>query len=425
MGGGEADALVIGAGVAGLAAARELHAAGLDVLILEARNRIGGRVHTVHDPHLAVPVELGAEFVQGRPPGVWSLLSASLAASAVTGDSWCSGDGGPRRCGELFDALGPLFERMGPQEETFAHFLERAGIDERLRPWATTYIEGFNAAEKDKVSVLWLLEEERAAGEIDGDRAFRILGGYAKLVDVLAGGAQLLLNTRVTSIEWGPGHVEARDAADATFRAPAAIVTVPLGVLQAGAIRFSPEPDGIREAAAALEMGKAIKLNLRFRERFWEAGEMFDLGFLHAPEAAFPTWWTAAPVHAPLLTAWAAGSKALALAGLGEHELVDRALDALAAVSRIGRARLDDLLEGSYLHDWQADPFALGAYSYVPAGAIRAPQALAAPRSNTLWFAGEATVTGGHRGTVHGAIATGRRAAREFLNSRKRQPPPH
>ena len=423
MGGGEADALVIGAGVAGLAAARELRAAGLDVLVLEARDRIGGRVHTVHDPLLAVPVELGAEFVQGRPREIWSLLSASLAAFAMTGESWCCGEGGPRRCGELFGTLGSVFERMGPQEETFAQFLERSGIDETLKPWITSYVEGFNAAEKEKVSVLWLLEEQRAAGEIDGDRAFRILGGYDRLVDVLAGGAQLLLNTPVNSVEWRPGRVEAR-AGDALFRAKAAIVTVPLGVLQAGAIRFSPEPEGIREAAAALEMGKAIKLNLRFRERFWEAGEMFDLGFLHAPEAVFPTWWTPAPVHAPLVTAWAAGTKALALAGLGEGELVDRALDALAAAVQIERGRLERLLDGWRLHDWQADPFSLGAYSYVPAGALGAPETLAAPLASTLWFSGEATVTGGHRGTVHGAISTGQRAARELLDFRKQHPPP-
>jgi len=161
---------------------------------------------------------------------------------------------------------------------------------------------------------------------------------------------------------------------------------------------------------------------LRFRRPFWEEALRFGAGedgpgtrevkFLMG-DGAFPTWWTPSPVQAPLLTAWAGGDAALRVLAGGDP--VGTALASLAGMLGVERARVEAELEEGFFHDWQADPFARGAYSYGPAGALEARAELARPVGDTLFFAGEATAAGGWNGTVDGAIGSGRRAAREIL----------
>ena len=139
-----------------------------------------------------------------------------------------------------------------------------------------------------------------------------------------------------------------------------------------------------------------------------------QVSFVYGRAAALPTWWTAYPAIAPQLTGWAGGPPAARLVNQPEHVIVDHALDALADVLGLPRGRIEGALVGTHTHNWHADPFARGAYSYVTVNGMDAVRALAAPVEHTLFFAGEATNTDGHTGTVHGAIATGRRAAREI-----------
>ncbi|HEX5830512.1 MAG TPA: FAD-dependent oxidoreductase [Gemmatimonadaceae bacterium] len=272
------DVAIVGAGVAGLACARALAVArrGLRVLLLEARERIGGRVLTVRAPGCALPLELGAEFVHGAPADV-------------------------------------------------------LGVTER--------------------------------------------GG-------------LLL----TAVEGEP--------------------------------RVEPEPPGKRAAVAGLEVGHAVRVTLRFRERFWEngavrgrrvAGDLARLGFLFASHDDLPVWWTSFPVRLPVLVGWAGGPRALRLAGEDATALARRGLHALAEVFGARRERLEELLVDAHAHDWTSDPFALGAYSYTAVGGIDASAALAAPVADTLYFAGEATTGDEEHATVHAALASGERAAGEVL----------
>jgi monoamine oxidase len=183
------------------------------------------------------------------------------------------------------------------------------------------------------------------------------------------------------------------------------IVTVPLGVLKSsGAITFNPEPRAILRAAAALEMGQVHRLTFRFREPFWEENEKFKkVSFLISNDSPFMTWWNSYPVIAPILTAWSAGP--------GANDAAD---DALASLARMLRRRIPTP-EAVYFHDWQADPFSRGAYSYVPAGATRT--ALSKPVEGTLYFAGEAASRTGRGGTVDGAIESSIRAAEAILRS--------
>ena len=135
-------------------------------------------------------------------------------------------------------------------------------------------------------------------------------------------------------------------------------------------------------------------------------------------DESFPTWWTQHPVRRPLLTGWAAGPRGRRLSGPPEAAILEQALTSLARILPVSRRDLESLLEAHYLHDWQADPFSLGAYSYALVGGADAPAELAAPLAHTLYFAGEATESTGDNATVHGAIRTGLRAAREVLEGR-------
>jgi hypothetical protein len=171
-------------------------------------------------------------------------------------------------------------------------------------------------------------------------------------------------------------------------------------------------------------VGNVIKINLVFRERFWEDVKLWDkkgevvsfkdAGFFHYPDAAVPTWWTQLPIRAPLLVGWAGGPQADCLRN--EGALLDRAIDSLSLILRTSTAEIRHQLEASHIHDWHDDRFSRGAYSYVTVNGLEAQQVLSQPLDNKLFFAGEATCTG-HVGTVHGAIQSGQRAAREILGT--------
>jgi monoamine oxidase len=139
------------------------------------------------------------------------------------------------------------------------------------------------------------------------------------------------------------------------------------------------------------------------------------LGFLHSFDAPVPTLWTKLPLRAPVLVGWAGGPRADSLAGKGLGFLTERALYSVAVAFGISRAQVESQLEAVYTHDWQSDAFTRGAYAYLPVGGLEAQRTLASPVEGTLYFAGEATNDAGHIGTVHGAFASGERAAREII----------
>jgi len=423
---------IIGAGAAGLSALRELDRAGRPALCLEARQRIGGRIFTVDDPLCPLPIELGAEFVHGRPPEIWDVIqSAPLTAfdcgqtairmrngRVVDDDAWATID---RVMADM---------RLAAQREPdlpFTEFLGNSVHTEEAKRWAAGYVEGFNAARQEIVGIHSLAQDAAAADQIDGDRAFRLADGYQALaLHLLAGvtepARKLRLNSVVEGIVWRPGDVSvhvrhALTGGHTIVRCRRVIITVPLGVLQAqDAIRFEPEPADALHAARGIAVGHVVRVVLRFREAFWEANQsLSSAGFLLSDEDVFPTWWTPLFVRAPFLTGWSAGSHADPLLGRPEAHVISRALDTVSRITGADPTRTANLLEAFYFHDWHADPFSRGAYSYVPARALPSRAALAEPVSETLYFAGEATDLAGHSATVHGAIATGQRAARQIL----------
>jgi monoamine oxidase len=423
------EIIVVGAGAAGLAALRELDRAGVNAVCLEARDRIGGRICTIHDPLSPVPIELGAEFIHGQPPEIWDIAdAAALTVYDCTEHALRIQDG---KIQERSDAWLPVEEIMddmrqaadkGP-DQTFAEFLRTTPYPADAKRLATSFVEGFNAAHADVIGIASLAKDSRAAESIDGDRSFRILNGYDSIANRLLlqmpsrRGGKVRLNSIVETVEWRPGSVtlqvrSALTGTTQTFESRAAIVTVPLGVLQARSIRFAPAPEEIFAAADQLQSGQVVRVVLRFDNRVWEQRpELADAGFLLSQEPVFPTWWTPLPMRAPIITGWSAGPKADPSAG------VLKALEQLARITSLDSQMLRDSLEAAYFHNWRDDPFARGAYSYVPAGAMAARERLALPVADTLYFAGEAAEINGHSATVHGAIASGIRAAGQALKA--------
>ncbi|MBB4634374.1 flavin monoamine oxidase family protein [Longimicrobium terrae] len=430
------DVVVIGAGVSGLAAARDLCAAGLTVRVLEARDRVGGRIYTLRDGDHPLPVEMGASFVD-IPGQAWDLLRAGGgAAYRSTGGFWRVDHG--RAEPSDFDKVGEVLERLDPppaRDESFAQFLDRRcrDIDAGTQDAAERYVEGFHAAPVERVGVQWIAkaEEDEAGG--GGDVRHQPLGGFDRVAEALrmdldARGA-IRLNTIVHRIDWKKGEatIHARSAAGTEMpplRARAVLVTVPLGVLQAaadqpGAIAFHPEPADTLRAARALGIAHVIKITFRFRSFLWHKLTGIDpdeeVKFLQ-PEGAFQAWWTESPIQVPTIVAWAGATAAERLMA-GGADPVQTALDDMARWLGVTREEVDAELESAHVHDWTADPLARGAYSYVPVGALPAQEALGRPVEGTLFFAGEATQTGGLNSTVEGALLSGRRAAAQIADA--------
>jgi monoamine oxidase len=434
-----ADVIVIGAGAAGLVAASELAEAGFSVIVLEARERMGGRIYTLHDPRQQFPIELGAEFIHGRPPEIVNALHHNkIPVTEVTGENWCFENGHLSSC-DHFSEVDEILQRMNDEgpDESFGSFLGRCcpNASAGAKNQALSYVAGFNAADPSQVGVHWLVRQMRAEDKIEGDRAFRARDGYAAFLTLLRervakAGVRVRTSTVVRRVTWSPASVSI-DAVCGdramSLHSSRVLVTVPLGVLQAqpgehGAIEFSPTlPRDKLDAIAGMEMGKVLRVVLQFRERFWDrihpngrpGRTLAEMGFLFSQDDWFPTWWTAMPDRFPVITGWAPWQCAEKL----ESERVPiatRALQTLGGLLGVAKAEMESLLEIAYFHDWRSDPYSRGAYSYVKAGAADAPEVLGRPLKNTLFFAGEAADITGNNGTVHGAVASARRAVTEI-----------
>ena len=375
--------------------------AGRSVVILEARDRIGGRCWTRRFPGLDVPVELGAEFMHGEAAPTHALLRRARRVAVDSVREQRSLERGRLRPVNGFveaqrATRGATLER----DVSFERFLSARSVSARTKTFARMMVEGFDAADPRRVSARSIVAEWGEGGEL-GHSQPRPQGGYGPLLDWLTGslldrGVHLRLDSPVRDLQWRRGAVATNGV-----KARRAVVTLPLALIR------------LREKQAVLgklAAGPVVRVALAFDEEFW-LRRAPGVAFFHVPGAPFPTFWTPLPMRAPLLTAWAGGPKAARLTGKGPSFLVRTALESVKKV--FGKV---PPLVGAYAQDWQADPWSRGGYSYVLVGGEGAREELARPLKDTLFFAGEATDSE-EAGTVAGALRSGQRAAKEVLES--------
>jgi monoamine oxidase len=426
------DVLVVGAGAAGLAAARTLSAAGAFVTLVDARDRVGGRAFTLAHPGLVAPIELGAEYLHGSSETMQRLLTQHRAVAIQTVESaWQYRDGRlqpmEKRFGSAECILAQVDMREG-RDETVDAFLQRFAGDGSLRAAADEVrlmVTGFDAADPQNASVQEVAREWYGGASLQAASA-RLVNGYGGLFSSMLAAldrseVRVALDTVVEEIVRHSGGVEilgSRFGERTVYAGKAAIVTLPIGVLRADTVRFVPDlPHRTRAAIDAIAMGEVVKVVLQFRDPFWqriEDGRYRGAAFLHAPDFPFPTCWTAAPAELPLITAWAGGPAAAAFAGCSNDEVVRRAITQIGTLFGVDAA---SMLETAHFHDWNRDEFARGAYSYLRVGAGDARERLAEPIDGVLYIAGEATARSGFGGTVTGALSSGTRAALAVLDT--------
>ncbi len=416
------DVLVIGAGMAGLTAARALADAGLRATLLEARERIGGRVTSVRDL-AAGPVEAGAEFIHGPEARVWpTVRAAGLAVRPcpIFRHSMLNLGGGTHwmPIALMHPGVWPAFPIMGrvrrqrPPDRTARAFLEQSGYRGRARQMAEMLLIGHAPGGLDEVGLLGLLED----GVLDVETLLnhRVADGYDRLPEALGRGLDVEHGFVAEHVTWSADGVRVRSRDGRERGARAGICTLPVGVLAGRDVAFAPAlPEGKRAALESVRMGPVLKVLLRFRERFWPRW-CANLVCGAGPVTLYWPVFYGTREPEPVLTAYCTGPRASGLgrAKMSEQEAVDTVLTDLARL--LPKADPRGQLEEARRIDWAADPWAGGGYTFLACNGTGARARLAAPDTGALFWAGEATAGADViAASVEAAHASGLRAAAE------------
>lgn len=412
-----ADVIVLGAGMAGLTAARALAGGGAGVIVLEARQRTGGRVHTVRD-FADAPVEAGAEFIHGVRAATWTDVRAaglrttpvpyrySWASLAET-THWLPVHLTHPGVWRSFDILWSLSHWRG-DDVSAEEFIETKRYRGRARELAQLTLTAHLPGSTEEVGIGGLVAD--GVLHLEEGVNSRVLDGYDLLPQHIATGLDVRLGQRASALAWGPEGVEVKVESGETFSARAAITSMPHGVLASGTVSFDPPlPADKKTAIARISTGPVAKVLLLFEERFWHR-HMAQLICGTGPVTLY--WPTSFGTHGPpVLTAYATGPRAKALSDAGPDKAAEIALDDLS--KHYPRARPRNLLKDTRFVDWLTDPDACGGYTFLPPGAVGARAALAAPDTGALFWAGSATSWSPVADTVEAAYLSGLRAARQ------------
>lgn len=414
--------IIIGGGVAGLMAASEL-AERFSIILLEGRDRIGGRIYSIRSAHYSLPVEAGAEFIHGNLPLTFQLLKhAGLSYTRVGGKIYRKENGQFNQQTKMIEGWDKLLKAMkGLKEDmTMAEFLELHYPGEEhtdFRRQVAGYTEGFDIADVNKASVQSLYKEW---SHVEGD-IYRIPQGYSALINYLEEECikkrcQIVTNQTVKQVDWEKDHVTIYTADKQVYYAQKLIITAPVSILSktigTSSISFTPPLDAHIKAANETGMGEVVKIVLHFNERFWKE----DMGFVVSDEN-FPTWWTQLPDTTPVLTGWAGGPKALRLSKQNDDEILKEALASLAAIFDKTVEELKSNLQQSYIFNWQKDEYALGAYTFSMPATPLARKVLNTPAEDTIYFAGEGVYEGHSPGTVEAALVSGKEVAKRCMRN--------
>jgi polyamine oxidase len=410
--------LVIGAGMAGPGAARSLADAGWPVRVLEARDRIGGRVHTTRD--WGVPLEMGASWIHGTTNNPLVELARRVHADVVPTDY----DDSTKL------VIDPQLKPMTFDPKTWRRLVSDArdevtggslgaaitaqagDLTDRERAelnfYVTTEIEDEYAADAGQLSATTF-----DLGKFTDGPQSVITSGYDAIPRLLADGLPIVLNTTVTSVSRQRNSVQVR-AGEHTFEGPAAIVTVPLGVLKAASITFDPPlPEGHTHAVNALGFGVLSKSYFRLQQRTWDTENSFYEYLSSGPDKGpdkglWAQWFTLPAAAGPIVLAFNPGSRGRSVESTPPADLLTGALP-------VARQLFGTDVVEVRSSSWTTDPFALGSYSFhAPGSGLDDRRRLQEPIGDRLYLAGEA-VGADNPATVHGALLSGRHAAAELM----------
>jgi monoamine oxidase len=418
--------IVIGAGMAGIATARELEQNGFDVVVLESRSRIGGRIWT--DQSWGVPLDRGASWIHGAasPNPIWALRNRynlrtlptdydDITIYDVNGRqiSTAQADDDYRNYKRIYhrarrwgrrqaedSSLKDGVDAMADQNELSPY--EQRALDFQIN----RNVEQDYGGDASDLSNLWYDQDSWLGGRHD----VLMRDGYGELVDILAEDLDIRTGNAVLSITVDPSGVTVQTA-NADFRGAYAVITVPLGILAAERIAFSPPlPPRKRDAIGNLAMGTLNKLFLLFPRRFWDDTEW--IGYQANTRGYWALWLDLQPLTGePILLAFNAGAYGAAIEQKTAQQTVDEAMKVLHTLY----GNTIPSPERTMLTRWNADQHTLGSYSHIPPGASGADyRILASPVRRRLFWAGEATMRR-YPQTVAGAYLSGLRAASLIL----------
>lgn len=428
--------LIIGAGAAGLMAAHALAKAGKKTIVLEARNRIGGRIHTLSDESFLNPTELGAEFIHGDLPLTLNLLKeANIPHRPASGEMLRYENGSFDGSEGIMDDWDLLIgELSGLQTDTSINdFLLREFPGEKYQTLRTSvwkFVSGYDTADPCDASA-FALRNEWEHDEMDAQH--RIDGGYCRLMNFLAStckanGGEIFLNAVVKEISWEAGKVTALTTDGDEYQATQLLIAMPLGVLKAGAgelgaISFSPQIPAHSKAIQQMGFGAVIKILFEFTEAFWLdsrsediAGKSIkEMGYLFSDEE-IPTWWTQMPEQSNILTGWIGGPAAAEKAKLSDEVISGQGLQSLANIFKHDVADLKSMLLARRIMNWTTAPFTRGSYGYDTVEAPEARKVLCTPVDDTIYFCGEYLYDGTAMGTVEAALSSGADVAKKIIS---------
>lgn len=426
--------IIIGAGAAGLMAGKILAENNMEVTLLEARDRIGGRVLNVEKLAGNQPAEGGAEFIHGDLPVTLKLLQEAGQKKQTVGGEFLTYKKGKWNAAEDFEAYG---KALGAALKSLQHdisvkqFLTTYFGEEskkEMRESVVDYVEGYHAADANNASAQAFLKDYL---QEDADQ-YRPVEGYTAMLvymqkRIVENGGNIMLSNCVSQIDWEPGSVVIHTTTGEIFKGDKVVITLPLGIWQSnkiaeGAIEYNPQIEEYRNAALQMGNGSAIKILMWFTGMFWEDAAIMETAGQNFSEAGFiisdqpiPTWWTQLPGHKPLLTGWIAGTKALALSGLNDESILQLATNSLATIFKLTQAFVSEHLLDAKVYNWCATPFALGAYSYKKVGDAAPLALMMEPIQETIYIAGEAFNDGESIGTVEAALESGQNVAHKIL----------
>lgn len=419
--------MIIGAGAAGLYTAKLLADHGRKVTVLEARDRLGGRIHPIRAKNSDLCLELGAEFIHGEAKETTALFNeAGFLYNEIGNRIWQYQNG---RLSET-DDFGRHFKlleqklRQVETDITLRRFIEEyLPQDKDLIEELTDYIEGYDLADIDRVSTISFREEWLAPGNA---QQFRPQKGYGPLIESLEKqsrrkGATIITGCHVHSVHWEKNNVTV-STNRGDFKGAKVVITVPVGVLQLApdhpeSITFFPEvhPPAFFEAFG---FGSVTKIVLQISDKCIKrfAGSVAGSDSLPTfifSDQSIPTWWPDETTRT--LTGWLPGRKNDKVVTSSRSIMMEKTATTLAAIfGEQPKHILEEMDEFEYC-DWKHEPFTHGAYSYITTQSVNARKMLTRPAEETIYYAGEAFAEGAESGTVEAALVSAKRVSEQIL----------